>query len=104
MHSTPKILCAYDKAYKIKRIIKDEEMWCMGKYILSAVSVAVEHCIHGKKAKQEYVKEPFMSRFFENSQITQEEKDKRELEKMILYEEQWAKQAKRNGLPETIIK
>lgn len=103
MHSTPKELDAYDKGYRLRRQIKDEEMWIMGRYVLSAVSVALEHAF-SKKAKSEYLKEPFMTKIHEDDSLTQEELDNREIQKMILYEEQWAKQARRNGLAETIIK
>lgn len=61
MHSTPKVLTAYDKAHeeRLKRI--DTLAWSFcGNYVLSAVSVAVEHCLAGEKAKSEYVDKPIM--------------------------------------------
>ena len=61
MHSTPKVLEAYGKAYKIKLKTIDRLAWQFcGNYVLSAVSVAVEHCLAGKKAKSEYLKKPAM--------------------------------------------
>lgn len=52
-----------------------------GSYGLSAVSVAVEHCLHGRKAKSEYIKQPILSNFEnENEQkkkITQQELEKK---------------------------
>ena len=77
-----------------------------GSYGLSAVSVAVEHCLAGKKAKSKYIDKPMLSQLREemkNNSLTQEEIDNRELQKMIYAEEMWAKQHKRKGLPETVI-
>lgn len=79
--------------------------WC-GDYLLSAVSVAVEHCLAGKKAKSKYLEKPILSKLqeeIEDEELTQEEIDNRELQKMIFAEEMWAKQHKRKGLPETVI-
>lgn len=79
--------------------------WC-GSYGLSAVSVAVEHCLAGRMAKSKYIDKPMLSQLREemnNNSLTQEEIDDRELQKMIFAEEMWAKQHKRKGLPETVI-
>lgn len=78
-------------------------MWLMGQYVLSAVSVAVEHCLAGKKAKREYIKEPILSKVCEDDGLTQEEIDERELRKMLFAEEQWAMNDRKRGLPETKI-
>lgn len=59
-HLTPKRLKAFYEAYKTKRETQDEQMWYMGQYVLSAVFVAVEHALHGNKAKSEYIKKPLM--------------------------------------------
>ena len=103
-HSTPKILNAYDKAFERKIVYRDAEFWRNGQYTFSAVYVAVEHCLGGKKAKSEYIKEPLLKDLSERIEYTQEELDNRELQKMILAEEQWIKNDKRRGLPETLIK
>ena len=61
MHSTPKVLKAYGEAYKIKIKTLDRLAWQFcGNYVLSAVSVAVEHCLAGKKAVSEFVKKPML--------------------------------------------
>ncbi|MBQ8804105.1 MAG: hypothetical protein IJZ53_10760 [Tyzzerella sp.] len=59
-HLTPKKLEAFYEAHRLKQEMRDGEMWIMGRYVLSAVSVAVEHCLAGKKAKSEYLEKPFM--------------------------------------------
>ncbi len=74
-----------------------------GTYGLSAMSVAIEHCFAGKKATSSYVEHPITSNALENDGLTQEEIDNRELKKMLFAEELWAKQHKKNGLPETVI-
>lgn len=70
------------KAYKIKLKTIDRLAWQFaGNYVLSAVSVAVEHCLAGKKAKSEYMKMPAMEeREMENKKLSEEElKRQREL-------------------------
>lgn len=77
-----------------------------GSYGLSAVSVAVEHCLAGKKAKSKYIDKPMLSQLREemkNNSLTQEEIDNRELQKMIFAEEMWIKQQNKKGLPKTVI-
>ena len=84
MHSTPKVLKAYDKAHeeRLKRI--DTLAWSFcGNYVLSAVSVAVEHCLAGDKAKSKYV----------NKTILREaEQSKQEKEQIALTEEEIQRQ------------
>lgn len=104
MESCPKELEPYDIANKRKMIRFDEMMYSWwGTYGLSAMSVAIEHCLAGKEAKSSYVENPIFSNISENEGLTQEEIDNRELRKMLFAEELWAKQHKKKGLPETII-
>ena len=103
-HLTPKKLKAFYKAFKIKVENRDAEMWRNGQYTLSATLTAIDHCLSGKKAKTEYVKEPILQKAFEEDELTQEERDRREIERMILAEELWIKNFKKKGLPETVIK
>lgn len=74
-----------------------------GSYILSAVSVAIDHCLAGQKEKSEYIKEPIMSKEFENQGMTEEEIYERELKKALMAEEQWIIAGKQKGLKETVI-
>ena len=77
IHCTPKLLKSYDKAYDVKKKMQDESMWVMGQYILSAVSVAVDHCLNGRKANSKYVEKPFLfNRQKEESELTEEELQK----------------------------
>lgn len=56
----PKDFEPYIAAHKALLKKQDEQMWYMGLYVNNAVAVAVDHCLHGEKAKSEYLKEPIM--------------------------------------------
>ena len=89
-----------------KREIKeqDEMVWsAVGNYVLSAVTVAVEKCLAGKKAKASYIKEPILRHYGEDDGLTEEEKAEKEMMKAIANEEAWIIASKQKGLPETII-
>lgn len=60
-------------------------MW-FGTYGLSAVSVAVEHCLAGRKAKSKYIEKPVLAETQErktNKELTEEEKQA-QLDKFIM--------------------
>lgn len=100
-HLTPHKLKAFAKAHEFRRKIQDEEMWIMGQYVLSAVSTAVEHCLAGRKAKSQYLSAPILEEFVKESGLSQEEKDRREIERMIAQEDLSIRRLKAKGLPET---
>ena len=102
-HLTPKKLESFEKAYKLKREIEDENNRYLGLYFGRAVSVALDTAFNGKNAKSKYFDEPILQTFGKDDGLTQEERDKKELEKMLRYEEQWAINDKMKGLPETKI-
>lgn len=102
-HLTPKKLEYCLKGFCIEQKRKDEEMWRMGLYVQSAVSTAVERNLAGKKAKSEYIKEPLLSKSFENEGLTEKEVQEKEIKKAILTEQRYMAMAINKGLPETII-
>lgn len=102
--SCPSDLEPYAKAHKMQLQEQDRMLHMMGMYVLSATSVAIEHNFAGKKVKQEYVKEPFLSKSVENDGLTEEEIQEKEIRKAILIEQQYMTMAVNKGLPETIIK
>lgn len=104
MHLNPKKLDSFYKGYRLRRKLEDERDYNMGIYNLRAVSVSIDHCINGNKAKSEYFKVPILQSVEDTERLTQEEINERELRKMLLYEEMWRKQAKQKGLPETVLK
>ena len=80
MHSTPKVLKAYDKAHFNKIELIDSLAWQFcGNYVLSAVAVAVEHCLAGRKARSEYVKEPSLT----DCMLTEEEKKQKKISEFV---------------------
>jgi hypothetical protein len=106
-HLNPKKLQSFYKAYKIKQKMQDEQSWMLGIYFESAAYTAVSNALanaFGKKCKAEYMKKPIMSKIEDDTGLTQEEIDERELKKMILAEEQWIRNDKERGLPTTVIK
>ncbi len=71
------------EAHKIKRKMLDEQMWCMGAYIHSAVLSAVEKNLAGKKSKSNYVEKPFMQEEKETKAETKTNKAKEENMKKV---------------------
>lgn len=96
--SCPSDLEPYEKAYKQEREEDDllQHSW-WGSYGLSAVSVAVEHCLAGRKAKLKYIEKPV---FFEE---TKEEYDYKESqEEVAVFEmKQRIELLRKKGLPES---
>ena len=100
----PNELRAFYKAYKNSKRIKDEEMWMWwGNYGISALIVAIDKYFGGKGSKEEYIKEPILTKELENDGLTEEEIQEKELRKALIAEEQWIIAGKQKGLPETII-
>lgn len=83
--------------------MRDEENWFMGLYVESAVRTAIDRSFNGKKATSKYIEEPILQTVCADDGLTQEERDEKELKKMLLYEEQWAINDRIHGLPETKI-
>ena len=73
MDSCPKELEPYNKAHKMNIVEQDnmQHMW-WGNYGISALIVAIDKCF-SKKQKAEYIKEPILSKTFENDGLTEEE-------------------------------
>lgn len=82
MESCPKELKPYDIAHKKKVIEQDylQHLW-WGNYGVSALSVAIDHCINGKKAKSKYMEKSLFEQMEdENKELSEHEiKKQREL-------------------------
>ena len=101
----PAELEPYAKAHKLEQKEQDTFAWLYGgNYILSAVAVALEHCLAGNKARSEYIKEPILTQYGEYDGLSQEEIEHRELQKMLSAEKQWQMAGKQGRLVETIVK
>lgn len=104
MGATPKKLKPFISAHKLKLIDRDREIhaW-VGTYGISAITVAVERLLNGKKSKSEYIKTPIFESICENDNLSQEEIEMKEIQKAIMVERQWIAMAIQGGLPETKI-
>ena len=76
----------------------------MGQYNLKAFSVVIDGVLNGRKSKSKYFEEPMLWKFLDESELTEEEREKRAMEREILAMEQWIANDKASGLPETKIK
>ena len=106
LDSNPKGLKPYIKANKLRKMQKDEEQFYLMHYMSSAVIYAVEHCLAGKKAKTELIKEPVLAHLLEEEQLnemTEEERYELEVKKAIANEEAWITASRMKGLPDTIV-
>lgn len=82
---TPKTLKAHHKAYVIKEKHIDEMIWSVcGNYVLSAVAVAVENCLAGKKARLKYIEKPLSEANKEEKYTEEELQKQREMFVMML--------------------
>lgn len=82
MDSCPKELEPYVKAHNNKIMEEDylQHLW-WGNYGISALIVAIDRCIHGKKAKAKYIDKPILQEIEKmNQQLSEDElKKQREL-------------------------
>lgn len=100
--SCPADLEIYEKAHKMEIMENDAIIHAIcGNYVLSAISVALEHCVAGKRAKSQYIKEPVMAKALKESKEEFTEKD---IRMAILTEKRYMAAAINKGLPETLIK
>ena len=99
--SSPADMKPYLKAHNEEIKEKDYLAWLSNQYTMSAVSVAVEHCLAGRKAKSEYIKQPFLLEGFE---VTEGKKQEKEIKKAILTEQWYIEMANIKNLPKTVIK
>lgn len=85
----PHIIKLLMKGHEEKIKEKDYLAWLFNQYTLSAVSVAVEHCLAGKKARSKYIEKPIFSEIENkenqrNDKILTEEDKKKRTEKLFM--------------------
>lgn len=85
----PHIIKLLLKGHEEKLKEQDYIAWLQGQYTLSAVSVAVEHCLAGKKAKSKYIEKQIMQEIEEkqtknNRKTLTEEDKKKQTEQLFL--------------------
>lgn len=84
---------------------RDEDNFYLMHYMSSAVIYAVEHCLAGRKAKTELIKEPILAKMLENERyekMTDEQKYEHDVQKALIAEQAWIANDRMRGLPETI--
>lgn len=97
--SSPADMKPYLKAHEEELKEQDCLAWLFNQYTLSAVSVAVEHCLAGKKAKSKYIEKPMLESIFEE---TKENGYKESQEEIAVFEmKQRINLLRKNGLPES---
>lgn len=72
----PHIIKLLMKGHEEKIKEQDHLAWLFNQYTLSAVSVAVEHCLAGRKANSEYINKPFMQGMNQSVHMTEEDKQR----------------------------
>lgn len=83
----PHIINLLLKGHKEKIKEQDYMAWLSNQYTLSAVSVAVEHCFAGRKAKSKYIEKPIMQEISEKqaeNKILTEEDKKKQTERLFM--------------------
>lgn len=82
----PRKLQPFIEAQKQKQKLLDSNMWLMGMYIQSAVTVAVEHNLAGKKAQTKYLEKPLLEtkEQSEREEILTEEQKKKQVDNLFL--------------------
>ncbi len=77
---------------------QDYFAWLFNQYTMSAVSVAVEHCLAGKKAKSKYIRKPIMQEIYDD---TQQQYSESKEECAVFEMKQRIKLLKEQNLPES---
>ncbi len=84
---TPKRLNYFIEGYKLKQKMRDEEMWLMGQYVMSALDSTVcnNSLWRGKNGKpSKYIEKPIMQTVEQENKVLTEEEKKKQLEKFVL--------------------
>lgn len=79
----PRIIKLLIKGHEEKIKEQDYLSWIFGQYTLSAVSVAIEHCLAGRKAKSKYIDKPIMQQIEEKNKPLSEEELQRQRELFV---------------------
>lgn len=82
--SCPEDLQPYVDAYVYEEKLIDQRNWFSWQYGLSAVSVAVEHNLAGRKARSKYIDKPLMQEIEERNGKFSESELKRQREAFMM--------------------
>ena len=75
--SCPADLKPYEQAYRLEKQKNDSDAWLMfGTYGISALTVAIDRCLNGRKARSKYIDKPIMQELEDkNKPMTEEQLD-----------------------------
>uniref|UniRef100_A0AAU8B578 Uncharacterized protein n=1 Tax=Dulem virus 39 TaxID=3145757 RepID=A0AAU8B578_9CAUD len=79
----PRIIKLLIKGHEEKIKEQDCLAWLFNQYTLSAVSVAVEHCLAGRKAKSKYIEKTIMQQIEEKNKPLSEDELQRQRELFV---------------------
>lgn len=95
----PNIIKLLLKGHEEKIKEQDYMAWLSNQYTLSAVSVAVEHCLAGRKAKSKYIKKPFLQDISEYKEHNEYKESKEET--AVFEMKQRINLLRKSGFPES---
>lgn len=95
MESTPVDLQPYNRAFEMQQRRADEERYMNYIYTLNAISCGV-----GLNKNAKPYEQPLLQEHFETLHMSQEEKDMREIRKMLAQEDAWMNGLKNKGYEE----
>lgn len=95
----PHIINLLIKGHQEKIKEQDYLAWVSGQYVLSAVSVAVEHNLAGRKAKSKYIEKPLLESVLEEKRENQYKESQEEI--AVFEMKQRIKALRAQGLPES---
>ena len=90
-----KVIAKADKE-RIKR--EDYINWISGQYTFSAIVTAIGNVLKGKS---EYIEKPILWKIIEDSELTEEERERRDMLAEIRAMDKWIENDRKLGLPET---
>lgn len=95
----PHIINLLMKGHQEKIKEHDYLMWLFGQYTLSAVSVAVEHNLAGRKARSKYIEKPLLQSVLEEKTKNPYKESQEEI--AVFEMKQRIKALRAQGLPES---
>lgn len=92
----PRILKAVSAGYEEQLLDIDYMNWMSGQYLISAINTCFVK-------EEKYLKKPILKTLIEESRMTDEERELREMEEEIRKMDAWIAADRARGLPETSI-
>ena len=97
--SSPADMEPYIKAHDAEIKEKDYLSWMSNQYTMHAVSVAVDRCLAGRKARLKYIEEPILESVFKEKMESRYKESKEEV--AVFEMKQRINLLRKSGLPES---